>query len=71
MQGSADLPTADILTWADALILGILEQNNMTRNLLKNIYLLIKCIDLVYSITDRASFTYLKQVWKHVQVRNI
>lgn len=38
----SDLPTADIMSWADGLV-------------------------LVYSITDRASFTYLKQVWKHIQ----
>jgi len=39
---TSDLPSADLLTWADGLV-------------------------LVYSITDRASFTYLKQVFNHIQ----
>ena len=43
IQTTSDLPSADLLTWADGLV-------------------------LVYSITDRASFTYLKQVFNHIQV---
>jgi len=39
---TVDLPSADLLSWADGLV-------------------------VVYSITDRASFTYLKQMFNHIQ----
>lgn len=41
-KSTVDLPSFDVLGWADGLV-------------------------LVYSITDRASFTYLKQILNHIQ----
>jgi len=41
-KSTVDLPSLDVLGWADGLV-------------------------LVYSITDRASFTYLKQILNHIQ----
>ncbi|XP_023345273.1 ras-related and estrogen-regulated growth inhibitor [Eurytemora carolleeae] len=41
-KSAVDLPAAELVSWADGLV-------------------------LVYSITDRSSFTYLKQVFNHIQ----